>query len=45
MIFLGGTSGFANPLVRRTSRFFDEIRPLFTLGFVYVIATLHYARQ
>ena len=35
MIFLGSdkwislrTSGFVNPLVRRTSRFFDEIRAL-----------------
>ena len=32
MIFLGGislrTSSFVNPLVRRTSRFFDEIRAL-----------------
>ena len=32
-IFLGGTSGFGNALVRQTSRFFDEIRALLNIGF------------
>ena len=40
MIFLGGTSGFhygqVNPLVRRTSRFFGEIRALSDLRVRFV---------